>query len=188
MDENQPATKIYSETNAIVRNDGYILWVTPSMLKSSCVIDVSMYPFDEQNCRFKFGSWTYDGFQLDIVNVSDSADLSKFVPNGEWKLVAMPVVRNVEYYVCCPEPYPDLTYTLVIRRKPMFVLYNLVFPCVLLTGIGILVFYLPPESGEKVSLGVTVLLSMSVFQLLIAENMPPTSEVVPLIGKYRFQS
>ena len=48
---------------------------------------------------------------------------------------------------------------------------------------GVLVFMLPPESGEKVSLGVTVLLSMTVYQLLIAETIPPTSEVIPLIGK-----
>ncbi|KAJ8342694.1 hypothetical protein SKAU_G00326220 [Synaphobranchus kaupii] len=44
-------------------------------------------------------------------------------------------------------------------------------------------FYLPADSGEKVSLGVTVLLALTVFQLLVAESMPP-SENVPLIGKY----
>jgi len=77
----------------------------------------------------------------------------------------------------------DITYTIVLRRKPMFFTYNLVFPCVLLMGIGILVFFLPPESGEKVSLSVTVLLAMTVYQLLIAETIPATSEVIPLIGK-----
>ena len=51
-------------------------------------------------------------------------------------------------------------------------------------GIGILVFFLPPESGEKVSLSVTVLLAMTVYQLLIAETIPATSEVIPLIGKH----
>ncbi|XP_057206555.1 uncharacterized protein LOC130564491 [Triplophysa rosa] len=44
-------------------------------------------------------------------------------------------------------------------------------------------FYLPADSGEKVSLGVTVMLALTVFQLLVAEIMPP-SENVPLIGKY----
>lgn len=43
-------------------------------------------------------------------------------------------------------------------------------------------FYLPADSGEKVSLGVTVLLALTVFQLLVAESMPP-SESVPLIGQ-----
>ena len=48
--------------------------------------------------------------------------------------------------------------------------------------IGILVFCLPSESGEKVSLSVTVLLAMTVYQLLIAETIPATSDVIPLIG------
>jgi hypothetical protein len=65
----------------------------------------------------------------------------------------------------------------------MFFTYNLVFPCVMLMSIGILVFCLPPESGEKISLGVTVLLAMTVYQLLIAETIPATSEVIPLIGR-----
>ena len=43
-------------------------------------------------------------------------------------------------------------------------------------------FLLPPDSGEKVTLGLTVLLAFSVFMLLVAENMPPTSEYIPLIG------
>jgi len=53
----------------------------------------------------------------------------------------------------------------------------------LLSALTLTGFCLPPDSGEKVTLGLTVLLAFSVFMLLIAENMPPTSEYVPLIGK-----
>ena len=31
-------------------------------------------------------------------------------------------------------------------------------------------------------MGITTLLSMTVFMMLVAENMPPTSDVLPLIG------
>ena len=186
VDETKPATEIFPETNAIVSNNGYVLWVVPAMIKSSCKIDVTYFPFDQQKCPLKFGSWTYDGFQLDLINLKESGDLSKYIPSGEWDLEGMPAERHVEYYSCCAEPYVDVTYKIIIKRKPMFFTYNLVFPCVLLMGIGILVFCLPPESGEKVSLGVTVLLAMTVYQLLIAEAIPPTSEVVPLIGMSRF--
>ncbi|KAK2161985.1 hypothetical protein NP493_1550g00006 [Ridgeia piscesae] len=64
----------------------------------------------------------------------------------------------------------------------MFYLFHLLFPCVLLTAIGLMTFCLPPESGEKVSLAVTVLLAMTVFMMVIMDNIPPTSEVVPLLG------
>ena len=61
-----------------------------------------------------------------------------------------PCQTNIFHYDCCPEPYPDVTCQLVIRRRPAFYLFNLVLPTVLLLIIGLLVFCLPPESGEKV--------------------------------------
>ena len=54
----------------------------------------------------------------------------------------------------------------------------------MLSVLTCLTFYLPTESGEKVSLGLTVLLAFSVFMLLIAESMPATSDSIPLIGNF----
>ena len=72
--------------------------------------------------------------------------------------------------------------SIFLRRKPMFYMINIITPCITMSLLAVLVFYLPPDSGEKVSLGITVLLSFSVFLLLVAENVPKTSEFVPLIG------
>ena len=66
----------------------------------------------------------------------------------------------------------------------MWLMFCLLQVVAVMFAAGGLVFCLPPESGEKVSLGVTVLLAMTVYQLLIAETIPPTSEVIPLIGGY----
>ncbi|WAQ93766.1 ACHA9-like protein, partial [Mya arenaria] len=57
-------------------------------------------------------------------------------------------------------------------------------PCLLITLVALLRFYIPSDSGEKVTMGITTLLSMTVFMMLVAENMPPTSNVLPLIGIY----
>ncbi|XP_071369954.1 neuronal acetylcholine receptor subunit alpha-10-like [Centroberyx affinis] len=95
----------------------------------------------------------------------------------------MPAKKNVILYGCCSEPYPDITYTLHLKRRSSFYIFNLLIPCMMISFLAPLGFYLPADSGEKVSLGVTVLLALTVFQLLVAESMPP-SESVPLIGKY----
>ncbi|XP_049691020.1 neuronal acetylcholine receptor subunit alpha-9 isoform X2 [Accipiter gentilis] len=170
-------------TNVVLRYDGKITWDAPAITKSSCVVDVSYFPFDSQQCNLTFGSWTYNGNQVDIVNSLDSGDLSDFIEDVEWEIHGMPAVKNVITYGCCSEPYPDVTFTLILKRKSSFYIFNLLLPCILISFLAPLGFYLPADSGEKVSLGVTVLLALTVFQLMVAEIMPP-SENVPLIGKY----
>lgn len=103
--------------------------------------------------------------------------------NGEWDLIGTRLVRNVVYYPCCFEPFPDVTITIVIRRKILYYMYNVILPCLMMSTLTLLVFCLPPESGEKISLGVTVLLAFSVFMLAVSEKLPETSESIPLLGK-----
>nr|XP_057935696.1 neuronal acetylcholine receptor subunit alpha-10-like isoform X2 [Doryrhamphus excisus] len=171
------------DTNVVIRHDGQITWDSPAITKSSCKVDVSFFPFDAQQCRFTYGSWTYNGNHLDILNAMESADLADLVDNVEWEVLGMPAKRNVILYGCCADPYPDITYTLKLKRRASFYVFNLLIPCVMISFLAPLGFYLPADSGEKVSLGVTVMLALTVFQLLVAEIMPP-SENVPLIGKY----
>ncbi|XP_040902350.1 neuronal acetylcholine receptor subunit alpha-10a [Toxotes jaculatrix] len=171
------------DTNVVIRHDGQIMWDSPAITKSSCKVDVSFFPFDAQQCRFTYGSWTYNGNQLDILNAMESADLADLVENVEWEVLGMPAKRNIILYGCCADPYPDVTYTLKLKRRASFYVFNLLIPCVMISFLAPLGFYLPADSGEKVSLGVTVMLALTVFQLLVAEIMPP-SENVPLIGKY----
>ncbi|CAL4120247.1 unnamed protein product, partial [Meganyctiphanes norvegica] len=71
-----------------------------------------------------------------------------------------------------------------MRRKTLFYTVNLIIPCVGISFLTVLVFYLPSDSGEKVTLCISILLSLTVFFLLLAEIIPPTSLAVPLLGKY----
>ena len=52
-------------TKAILHHDGKVVWNPPAIFKSSCEIDVEFFPFDQQTCFLKFGSWTFDGFQVE---------------------------------------------------------------------------------------------------------------------------
>nr|XP_056722011.1 CHRNA7-FAM7A fusion protein [Euleptes europaea] len=169
-------------TNVLVNSSGYCQYLPPGIFKSSCEIDVRWFPFDVQKCKLKFGSWTYGGWSLDLQ--MQEADISGYISNGEWDLVGVPGKRTESFYDCCKEPYPDVTFTVTMRRRTLYYGLNLLIPCVLISALALLVFLLPADSGEKISLGITVLLSLTVFMLLVAEIMPATSDSVPLIAQY----
>ncbi|XP_004405542.1 PREDICTED: neuronal acetylcholine receptor subunit alpha-7 [Odobenus rosmarus divergens] len=169
-------------TNVLVNSSGHCQYLPPGIFKSSCYIDVRWFPFDVQQCKLKFGSWSYGGWSLDLQ--MQEADISGYIPNGEWDLVGIPGKRSEKFYECCKEPYPDVTFTVTIRRRTLYYGLNLLIPCVLISALALLVFLLPADSGEKISLGITVLLSLTVFMLLVAEIMPATSDSVPLIAQY----
>ena len=89
-------------TKATMYHSGLIEWKPPAIYKSSCEIDVEYFPFDEQTCVLKFGSWTYDGFQVDLRHLEEKygsavvemgVDLSEFYMSVEWDILAVPATR-----------------------------------------------------------------------------------------------
>ena len=125
--------------------------------------------------------------QADIdgeVDIPYAIDMSEYYPSFVWDVMAVPARRNEIKYPCCPAVFPDVTFNVTIRRKTLFYTVNLIIPCVAISFLTVLVFYLPSDSGEKITLCISILLSLTVFFLLLSELIPPTSLVVPLIGKY----
>ncbi|XP_076334111.1 acetylcholine receptor subunit alpha-like 1 isoform X1 [Tachypleus tridentatus] len=180
-------------TKAIVHDDGKVVWNPPAIYKSSCQIDVQYFPFDRQECQMKFGSWTYDGYQVDLRHLKETEnsslvplgiDLNEFYLSVEWDIMSVPAKRREKYYACCNEPYPDITFNITLRRKTLFYTVNLIIPCVGIACLSIVVFYLPSDSGEKITLCVSILLSMIFFFLVLSEIIPSTSLALPLLGKY----
>uniref|UniRef100_A0A1A8N4E1 Cholinergic receptor, nicotinic, alpha 6 (Neuronal) n=1 Tax=Nothobranchius pienaari TaxID=704102 RepID=A0A1A8N4E1_9TELE len=175
---------VEDKTKALLKYDGTITWVPPAIFKSSCPMDITYFPFDYQNCSMKFGSWTYDKAKIDLVLIGSKVNLKDFWESGEWEIIDAPGYKHDIKYNCCEEIYPDITYSFYIRRLPLFYTINLIIPCLLISFLTVLVFYLPSDCGEKVTLCISVLLSLTVFLLVITETIPSTSLVIPLIGEY----
>ncbi|XP_063079653.1 neuronal acetylcholine receptor subunit alpha-2 [Engraulis encrasicolus] len=171
-------------TKAHLFYTGQVRWVPPAIYKSSCSIDVTFFPFDQQNCKMKFGSWTYDKAKIDLERIENTVDLKDYWESGEWAIINAVGTYNTKKYDCCHEIYVDITYYFIIRRLPLFYTINLIIPCLLISCLTVLVFYLPSDCGEKITLCISVLLSLTVFLLLITEIIPSTSLVIPLIGEY----
>ncbi|XP_051875687.1 neuronal acetylcholine receptor subunit alpha-6 isoform X1 [Pristis pectinata] len=176
--------QVEDKTKALLKYDGTVTWMPPAIFKSSCPMDITYFPFDYQNCSMKFGSWTYDKAKIDLAIIGSKVNLKDFWESGEWEIIDAPGYKHELKYNCCEEIYPDITYSFYIRRLPLFYTINLIIPCLLISFLTVLVFYLPSDCGEKVTLCISVLLSLTVFLLVITETIPSTSLVIPLIGEY----
>jgi hypothetical protein len=109
-----------SATNSLIYSTGKVLWVPPCHYRSHCNLSLDTAPFGEQKCSLKFGSWTFDGFSVDITfydekEEADTTDYFKGV--SDWELTGNTAEREVKYYDCCPEPYTSMTYNLSFKRK-----------------------------------------------------------------------
>jgi hypothetical protein len=163
---------------------GHVMYNFPTVVSTYCNIDVSLFPWDKQNCPLKFGSWAYNGQQLDIISVSETLQImNSESEQAEWEVVSVMSKRNVEYYACCAEPFVDIGVNIKLIRKPGFYMLNLLLPCFVLIIIAHCAFILPVDSGEKLSLSLTILLALTVFQLVVAD-MLPQSNIPPLIGEF----
>ncbi|XP_054712092.1 acetylcholine receptor subunit beta-like 1 [Uloborus diversus] len=175
------------KSNVLIYPEGQVMWVPPAIYQSSCTIDVTYFPFDQQKCVMKFGSWTFNGDQVSLKLYNDNywVDLSDYWKSGTWDIVEVPAFLNINNQSKSGQPTEtDISFYITIRRKTLFYTVNLILPTVLISFLCILVFYLPAEAGEKVTLGISILLSLVVFLLLVSKILPPTSLVLPLIAKY----
>ncbi|CAK9297068.1 unnamed protein product [Gordionus sp. m RMFG-2023] len=176
--------EVSTKCNVVLNNEGEVLWVPPSIYKSGCIIDVKYFPFDEQQCKMKFGSWTFNGDEVGIsfFDSKDYIDLTDFSISGTWDVINVPGYLNVNNRT--KPTVTDITFYLYIRRKTLFYTMNLLAPCIMMSMLSVLVFYLPPDGNEKITLGISILLAIVLFQLVVSRLLPPTSLTIPLIAKY----
>lgn len=131
-------------------------------------------------------------------------DKSVFMNQGEWELLHILStyksfsVDNDDYYaemkfhvgvLHIPDSWKSkaafASFQVVIRRRPLFYAVNLLLPSVFLMVMDIVGFYLPPDSGERVSFKITLLLGYSVFLIIVSDTLPATAIGTPLIGESR---
>ncbi|XP_077988589.1 neuronal acetylcholine receptor subunit alpha-10-like [Glandiceps talaboti] len=173
---------------AIVNYNGTVKGLQYFIAECTCAIDATFFPFDEQKCRMKFASWSYHGGYID-VQPDPNSNIDSFVNNGEWEMLEMQYARSVGYYVCCPgNPFPDVVYTLHLKRRSTFYFMNIILPSFLASILISVGFFLPSESGERVTLCVTSVLSQFVFMTVVSNHMPPTSDKIPHLQRFFFTS
>lgn len=166
----------------MLRQTGSIRWEPAGVFKTICSIDITYYPFDGQTCELIFGAWSYDTTKMNLTTSRSVVILDSYEGNGEWQLERTAVDRREFFFECCRDQrFSNIVFTLHLRRRCPFYLVNVVFPGILTSALLLSVFFCIPS--QKVHIGVAVLLSFRLFLLNVADNIPRTSDHVPLLGQ-----
>ncbi|XP_006834038.1 PREDICTED: 5-hydroxytryptamine receptor 3A [Chrysochloris asiatica] len=170
-----------------VHQNGNVQNYKPLQVVTACSLEIYNFPFDVQNCSLTFTSWLHT---IQDINISlwrkpekVKYDRSVFMNQGEWELLGV-LTQFQEFSIEGSECYAEMKFYVVIRRRPLFYAVSLLLPSIFLMVMDIVGFYLPPDSGERVSFKITLLLGYSVFLIIVSDTLPATAIGTPLIGVY----
>ncbi|KAH9499312.1 Acetylcholine receptor subunit beta-like 1 [Bulinus truncatus] len=173
------------KSNCVLYASAEINWIPPAIYHSSCSIDVKYFPFDQQICEMKFGSWSHKGKSLKYKfrDFKDKLILDDYLKSGSWDIIDCPgKIVNVTDDIT-GDVREQIIFQFILRRKTLFYTVHLIIPCVLISFVTVCVFVLPAHRGQKITLCISVLLALVWFLLLVSRLLPP-SLTIPLIAKY----
>merc|ERR1711892_39177 len=112
----------HAPANAIVYSSGKVLWIPPIPMKVNCQHDKvapASNPNDPQECNIKIGSWTYDGFHLNLTayDGEEVMELSDMTKNSPYVVMSQEGnAINSQYYDCCSEPYMSADFKFTVQK------------------------------------------------------------------------
>ena len=165
-----------------VYSDGYVIWYPNREFITSCEINAFYLPFDHQECP------------VIVINLSGAAEYTNLtasnakplyddiLPNNEWTLLDANTAENQiqqQGYTLS-----EVTFTLILKRQSSYYLITMILPITGLSVVGLMVFLLPQDSGEKISLSVACMMAFFITQLSVTEHLPSSWNKMPIISKY----
>ncbi|XP_070574956.1 acetylcholine receptor subunit beta-like [Ptychodera flava] len=162
------------DTIVSVFNDGSILWYALVNLNTVCTMDFFFFPVDTQICTQEFEMRIPAGLiGMDYLTLQLDEETS--IPNmrsinavtRHWELIGMRVYTEEDLVSIVPSFI--VVAELHLHRKSFFYLMNFVIPCGLIFLLTLFGFLLPPDSGEKVGLSVTIILVCNAMAYMIPE-------------------
>ena len=163
-----------------VLKNGTVTWKPYHVFESTCDVDVLYFPFDKTTCSMNFVVWsnTIDLVKISMGSVGLSTDY--YQESSTW-YISSTSVANYE-----TSTTSGVTFSLNMKRQPLFYLLNILIPVVMLALLNIFVFVLPASSGEKAGTSVTAFLAFVVFLTIISSELPQNSKRLSLFDGYLF--
>ncbi|XP_037626162.1 5-hydroxytryptamine receptor 3A-like [Sebastes umbrosus] len=172
-------------------NTGHVFDNKPIRVVSSCRLVIYTFPFDVQNCSLTFGSYLHYATDIRMIAGTTSEEILEksqnvLDTNGEWELTSISVVPSTLELE--EESYSEIKYYIILRRRPLLYVVNLLIPSCFLVTVDLFSFLLPLQSVDRSSFKMTLILGYTVFLLTMNDVLPITGETTPLINVFLFIS
>ncbi|CAC5385189.1 CHRNA6 [Mytilus coruscus] len=174
VDELQPLG-YDSQFYAVLSYDGNVTWTPGGILKAKCPANMLKFPFDSQTCEFVFAMWGVQVSDTMYVPMDNAGIMTYFTENSNWD------ITNNRQYIRYKDVITEMIFELSIKRQPVYYIVVIIVPTIMFALMNPLVFLLPVDSGERVSLGMTVLLSYAIFLTIVASSLPASSDPMCLL-------
>ena len=197
MEEGEVITERKSATVKCY-GSGHVVLMTFGKDKTICLMNLRYFPFDKHTCQIEFMELALPGInstQGDYIREGvvfqkspAYANQPPFTKNGEWEFLSLNLDTSprINRAGDATVTYAIFTVTMELQRNPSFYVMTLMVPSVLISLISVIGFLLPSESGEKVSLQLTALLSYSLLLTVLVDIVPPIGGNFPIIGKLSY--
>ncbi|KAK3086856.1 hypothetical protein FSP39_024451 [Pinctada imbricata] len=172
-----PANRIsrigLADVPVTIKSTGHVIHIIPDLLESTCDVDVTYFPFDSQKCVIEI---IVVGYMSDIkFKVGGKIDTTHYSENNLW------ILASAKSGISDMGGLPFVRLSLSLKRRYSFFILNLFSPVLIMIMLNIMVFMLPPDSGERVGYAITCLLALSVYMTFASENLPVSSKPIPIV-------
>jgi len=175
----------YSDSFAAVDPTGEIFWSRPGHLRPVCKFEgLENFPFDNLVCQVELGSWAYSGKFL-RPKLFDGSGFSIGGSDTSGEAFSEFRLDNVSAEVIVYPPYPTdplsdwpvLMYKISFHRSWQPYIRGYLISQIIFNVIGFACFWMPVQSGERLGLAITAMLSAVAADLVVVAKLPSASEL-----------
>ncbi|XP_056898002.1 5-hydroxytryptamine receptor 3A-like isoform X2 [Takifugu flavidus] len=193
-----------------INNMGYVEIQNDQVLVSTCRMHIYKFPFDAQSCNLSFKSVIHTAKDIRLLasdNSSEATEWSRELMRTqyEWLFINMIVTTEnatdlegqdvivytvrragwLQVNIRRSELSRDIRpFQITMKRRPLLYIVNFLLPVLFFLCLDLSSFLISDKGGEKLSFKVTVLLAVTVLQLILNEILPSSSNRIPLIAVY----
>nr|XP_061807394.1 5-hydroxytryptamine receptor 3A-like [Nerophis lumbriciformis] len=171
----------------IITSGGQVQVQNDQVLLSTCKMQIYQFPFDHQSCNLTFKSVVHSVEELRLLHLLNSAEVTNWsrkvmCTKNEWLFDDMTVMNKTVNVFGVQQDI--IVYTISMKRRPLLYIINFLLPILFFLALDLASFFISDFGGEKLSFKVTMLLAVTVMQLLLNEILPSSSNKIPLIAVY----